>query len=303
MSSSQFSNLHQQVLYIYVSLFTIGGLTAAIGNLLSLIISFRISPKRLYNKILISLSISDLLVGVICFPLLTMEILNADNRLSNTIETTRVFFTVFLQGASSWNLVAIAFYRYKLITEPAKDYKFAVYALLMFGWLFPVLVASSRFANQALFLVTAVINSMVPFFILVISYFLIKKVVCRQAIVMQQHADKQVHLTNMTLSDQQKESAGKMYTNRLDKTVRLLLIVYFCTVFPGILWVALDKINENYTFLNDTTALQHLYMVNNLAVSLNSSINPYIYFRKVREFQSQFQKMFSAISSRADKST
>ena len=94
-------------------------------------------------KILSSLAVSDLLVGMVLSPVTSWQVLNHTSLNNCNADYVRRYFTVLLVGSSVLTLVLVAFNRYISLTKLTNYNRYMsnrkLIVLITFAWLVPAL--------------------------------------------------------------------------------------------------------------------------------------------------------------------
>lgn len=151
--SNSTSAVDERQHFVHYILYVIGVLVTSatvIGNVL--VIVAVISDKRLRkvgNVFIINLAVSDCLVGICVSPLAIMYDITNDWLLGNVMCDIWVSLDMISCTASILNLCAIAYDRYRAITEPmtyARQRTFCrAWCVVTFVWTYSVLIALPRF--------------------------------------------------------------------------------------------------------------------------------------------------------------
>ena len=174
------SELQSPVTVIYSILSMVGGLGAAVGNLLVIIIIWRPTQRTQSHKILTSLAISDMLVGTVLFPLFSAQLLSPEDLLRNCFyDYSREYITTVTIGSSLMALGVVAYDRYILMTKYAQ-YKYImspkkIALLIALSWGMPAVSPSLRFLGKGPFLYCVIFITLGPLFILLLTYYKIMK--------------------------------------------------------------------------------------------------------------------------------
>ena len=217
---TRMSIIQPPVTNIYGVLFIIGSVISIVGNVFSLHILFKMRQRPRSNYILISLALSDVLVGFIVSPISAYQMLYHGSLTSCIVDYTRIYFSVFFEGASVLTLAAISLDRYILMTKRSQYYtsstKYMTVVLCILAWIIPLIAPSLRWVNYMMFVVVTNSIFIVPFFVLLVSYFFIAKAVRDQEKRMKSH---QVHSFKMFVCSKEENSKlgnGDISNSNLD---------------------------------------------------------------------------------------
>ena len=315
---------------IYGVLFIIGSVFTIIANTMVLVILWMPKNRSRSNKILTSLAVSDLLVGLVVFPINSYQVLAQGGLTNCPVDYTRIYFAVFLEGSSVLTLAVVSLDRYLLMTKYHKYQtrlvKRLTVALILAAWIIPAIAPAFRFAGRVTYLVLIFIIFFAPFFILMVSYFLIARVLRNQElllikrhkesfIVKSEKLETMKQLEDVTpdaiKSRDQKTIATDQPTSttttkrmrtekghiKLAKSVIWLLIVYFCCVVPKNIWIIIYLADSFHHFWAPLPH-QNYYLFAMLMVSYNSFFNPIVYFWKNPQIRKGFRKLLRISKSK-----
>ena len=139
------SLLEPPLTFVFGFMFIVTSVMATVGNGFSLFIIWRPGLKLTSStKILTSLVVSDLLVGIILSPLTCFQVLNYISLNDCEIDYARRYLFFFLCNTSGLTLVVISYDRYILLTKLTNYNKFMtknkLIVLLILAWLVPALI-------------------------------------------------------------------------------------------------------------------------------------------------------------------
>ena len=322
------------ITYIYSLFFIVGGIIAIIANAIVLRILCFPEYRSRSNRILTSLAISDFLVGLVVFPLTSFQILNHASLNNCSVDFTRAYFSLLLQGSSCLSLAVISYDRYILMTKiqiyHRRYMKRTIIILIFLAWFVPAATPFLRFVDSLPYLGVTLTIFIIPYVVLCTSYFLITNAVRKQEALLKKHyADSmnievgkvneaaavtpsspdrtdQVPHTNEEIKVEQKALTKNQMKKekshiKLAKQVIILLLAYFFCVTPLLLWLILEFANTLNPFLSPFT-LQNIYLFAMVTISWNSCINPIIYYAKNPEIKRGFRKIFKIRSSKENTS-
>lgn len=178
------STITPPITYVYGIFFICGALVAVVGNVLALLVLWIPTHRSRSNKILTSLAISDLLVGIVVFPITAYQVLNNEELSNCSVDYIRVYFAVTLTGSSVLTLGVVALDRYLLLTNftnyDKKSTIYAVTAVVTLAWLIPGLSPLVRWIHPTVYMIINTTIFVGPFIIIFISYLFITRTVQEQ---------------------------------------------------------------------------------------------------------------------------
>ena len=294
---------------IYGVLFIIGSVFTVIANSMVLVILWMPRNRSRSNKILTSLAVSDLLVGLVVFPINSYQMLSKHGLSDCPVDYARVYFAVFLEGSSVLTLAVVSLDRYLLMTKynkyQTRAAKQLTAVLLVAAWVIPAVAPAFRWVGRVTYLVLIFVIFFAPFFILMGSYFLIARTLRKQELILiKRHKESFVmNSENLKLDEVIKSSeqqsttvttTTRMRTEKahikLAKSVIWLLIVYFCCVTPKNIWIIVYLADSFHHFW-EPLSHQNYYLFAMLMVSYNSFFNPIVYFWKNPQIRKGLRKM------------
>ena len=202
------NELQSPATLIYSILSIFGGLGASLGNLLVLIIIWRPTQRTQSHKILTSLAISDMLVGVLLFPLFSAQLLSTDHLLQNCLyDYAREYITTVTIGSSLMGLGVVSYDRYILMTKYGqyKDIMTSrkITILVTISWGFPAVSPTLRFLGKGPFLYCVIAITLGPLIILLLTYYKIVKCIQRSSARIKSHAVQVTYNNNDNIYNKQ----------------------------------------------------------------------------------------------------
>ena len=263
------------------------------------------------TKILTSLVVSDLFVGIILSPLICFQELNEVSLNNCKIDYIWRYLLFFFCNTSGLSLAVISYDRYILLTKLTNYNKFMtkrkLTVLLIIIWMVPAMLPVfqikifGQYIYLALFLTCFTGVLIFVFF----CYFYILQVVRRTEKQLQTRNlkfsevessndiidHKEIETINQTrktkdLKESNKARCGQRRERKyvaLAKSVLILILCFLLFYCPIVLWTVLSLLNLNFDVVDKKT-IQICYIIAGFTTQFNSYINPFIYFMKNPEF-------------------
>nr|XP_047140540.1 octopamine receptor beta-1R-like [Hydra vulgaris] len=299
-------------LKIFGILLIIPILAAIVCNFCVFIVIVRMQKRAISNYLLMSLSISDLLVGIILGPLTLAQVFDI-NLLSNcTAHFIRSYFLVLLGGSSLLTLAVIAYDRYLLMTKLTNYNKYMTkrwgFTLVGFSWIFPGTIPIAKILNMNAYVVLRILNFTLSVVALGTFYFLIIKALNNKRVEFRQNnqiyqsvscysqVDKNINKQNKLIKSSVnyfliKNLKRQKYYTKVAKSVTLLFTCYFAFIFPLNIWLILEISNVKY----DVIAHRIFYLCAIFLMQANSCINPLIYYLKQKDIKNGLRQVYKSV--------
>ena len=264
------------------------GIVAAFGNLLALYVFYKDHKLHCRSTVcLLSLVITDLLVGSLLQPAFTLQLFSKDARSMCGLNAFRRFITAMLMGASMSSIALISYDRYLLLSKASQYNSYMTprrVALLIFlCWILPGLspLLNYTFGGHGLFSAVIFVYTFVMLFVISWSYFTIMRIIRRNE-----------DLLNRTLKNTNGNTlAASASTNkRRMRAARAIMVVLICFVFsnaPLTCYLAIIAASSiaGSSFI-DGWIIDVLYVTTITITLMNSIINPIIYYFRIPNFRS-----------------
>ncbi|XP_022807568.1 adenosine receptor A3-like [Stylophora pistillata] len=266
---------------------------AIVGNVLAIrAILKAVSLPPTFKKLLLSLAVSDLAVGLFLQPIYGAIIaLHLSKRSSQflcpTVLTIQLFFTFLVAGASFMTVTAIALdrllavylhLRYQELVTPKR-----VGIVLILLWISAAFGASVFILLSDLSDLIAVITEVVGFAITTMAYFYLYRVVRYHQNQIQSQCQFQDQ-NDVQISREKKSAVNTLYV------YAVFLVCYLPLLFSSTLLM----VNHS------NTSFQVAYNISGLMVFLNSSLNPFVYCWRYREISQFVKSSFSSFKGNKD---
>ena len=298
---------------VFGAMFIVTSTLATTGNGFVLFIiwrpGYKITPS---TKILTSLAVSDLLVGVVSSPLTCWQVLNYISLKVCDIDHIRRYFLFFLCVTFGLTLALISYDRYIYLTKLTNYNKYMrkrkLVVLLVFAWLVPALIPLFQFRTFGHYVYLS--GVLFCFFgiliVLTFSYCCMFRLIHRKEKKLKTYcvpiavldsdknnkfhryrkssSDKRIHNLNDGNGESRQRALGERKHVALGKSAAVLIICFLLCNSPVSIWIILFLLNAKYDFL-DIKTTQVFYIISTWAAQFNSCVNPLIYFLKNPEFR------------------
>ena len=271
---------------IFILLNSLFSLVAIGGNSTVLLIIYRVRALKSSSNILIaSLAIADLEVSLVVYPVyialtVTRKWFSAHfvYRLENFLWIQCLVTSTFTLCAISIDrLIAVTFaIRYKQIITKTRCYR-----TILSIWITSLLFGcSSLFVEDTgkasvLWIVTLVLTFVIPFAVIIYSYFQIFKAVHEQK-------ENICRLSPM-------ETADMLKNRKAAWTVAIVVSIFFMTFFPNVVFSAIDVSMRDFC----QKALVYRHWLWGILLAFSSSAwNPFVYAARIREFRCELKRLF-----------
>lgn len=258
---------------------------AIFGNLLVIRAIWKASsiPSTL-KKLLLSLAISDLAVGVLLQPMygiiIALQLNMVDSQfLCPTVLTVHIFITVLLAGASFLTIAAIALdrllavslhLRYQELVTPRR-----AQTVMVLMWLSAAVGASLFVSLSNHNVLVAVVTEVVGFVVTTVAYFRIYKVVRYH----QNQIQSQCQVQN--------EHAVEAVSVKKSAVNTLYVYIVFLACYLPLLFSSILLLVDNFKI-----SFLVAYNASGFLVFLNSSLNPFLYCWRYREIRQIVKNTF-----------
>ena len=183
MASCLYNFSVSQTMRYFLGIFNIAqGLTAILGNILVFILV--INNKKLQtrsNVFLLSLAVSDFLVGALLEPMFVAQFFSQELRENCSFNKIRRYLSTFLMGGAVNSIALISYDRWVHLTKTVRynDFmpKIKVAILVTIAWLIPTLVPFIRFASEAVYSTVIIIYILAVLALMTTCYVVIVKMV------------------------------------------------------------------------------------------------------------------------------
>ena len=311
--TTRMSTLHPPLTTVFGASFMLISIMATVANSLVLIIIWKPGHHNVTSttKLLTSLAVTDLLVGIIVSPLSSWQVLNYKLNFCE-IDYARRYFSIFLGITSGLTLALISYDRYILLTKLTNYNKYMtkrkLVILLIFAWFVPALMPVFQikiFGPYIYFLgiITCFFGILI---VLVISYLCIVRVIWKKEKKLQTYetelplVETSIGTANCKRSKEPSTFTKKKFINERDmsrkgerrerkyvalaKSVVILMLFFLLFSSPITIWTILNIINVKHDFV-DQNIIQICYIIASFTAQFNSCVNPFIYFLKNPEFR------------------
>ena len=279
--------------YIYGILFTLFAIVAALANITALYILLTMPSTGMItksNKILTSLIVSDVMTGLVGFPMSAYQILS-DN--SCDLDNIRSVVSLILTGSSNLTLALIAFDRYLLMTKFTRYNNLMTNRVLVFlillCWVYPIVTVALKYMPSSYpYLASLVFIFYGPIIFTMVFYFLLVREIYRSEENLKKHGQRHIIKPSIITAagNSAKTSNSVSQSKRSEKrhlrtarAVSWLLVCYCLCMAPFNLWLVSNILNAKYSFMSLKT-LQNWYIFGITVAGWNSCFNPFVYLSK-----------------------
>ena len=273
---------------IYGTLFAICAIVTIFGNLILIIIFCRPSMRSNSSRILTSLAVSDLLVGMACIYLCTYHLISDMFTDANSGMTIFIVMSI-CTNSSAITLATIAYDRFCKLFAGTYDVRISdlkTKRMIALAWILPILTQLCLLLD---YLVTITLKVIVVFFaasIIAICYRRIGGKIKRDTL----------NLNNST-QDENTKILRLQKSKRLAQRLKILVSVYCACFIPIIVAVVFSAIAESVPNLDaNALVLQHLKMIGLLVIAMDSAFNPIIHISTNPKMQKLAIKLLSCNS-------
>ena len=275
------------------------GIIALFGNLLVLFVFYK--DKKLHSRsscCLLSLVMTDFLVGSLLQPLFLFQLFFKDARNMCGLNTFRRVIMALLMGASMSSIALISYDRYLLLSKGNQYNSYMTprrMALLIFlCWFLPaVSLLFNTFLEHGYFSAMIFVYTFLMLLVISWSYFNIMRIVRKN--------ESQLALS---LSNTQCSKTLCASKNRI-RAARAVMVILLCFVLSNApltcyLAIRAGSLIAGKSFLEPRT-IDVLYVTILSITMVNSVINPIIYYYRIPNFRSYLRKVMKIlVVSRVD---
>lgn len=294
----------QHITYPWTTLFavyfSIIAFTSTFFNAVILTVLCRIiqhQSKSNYFKYLISLAASDLCVGIVVCT--TTALAFASRTLQNNclLDLIRRYVAVLSIGTTNAMIGIISFDRYLLLTRPHHFHTHISQrhqnAVITMAWCTTGLAPLLRFVNRKVYQTVCALVVLTIFLFLAVCYYYLTK-----AVRISERNIKEAMKENFPNTKKNKMGVGiKFWKNNYQhrkyiqsvQAVLLLITAYILFVGPIAVHAIISISLENVL----TEKCSHMiYAVMLAIIVINSLVNPFIYFAKIKDLRQELRKIF-----------
>eukprot|EP00112_Aurelia_sp_Birch-Aquarium-sp1_P014171 Seg3040.3 transcript_id=Seg3040.3/GoldUCD/mRNA.D3Y31 product="Beta-1 adrenergic receptor" protein_id=Seg3040.3/GoldUCD/D3Y31 len=279
-------NVPTTIAYILAVVNIVQCFASSVGNFIVLYIIGK--SKRLHTRsyvCLVSLAITDFLVGLVLEPLHVMQLLSAEYRSNCKLNVVRRFLLVLLLGASISSIAVVSYDRYKHLSKTVnyRQYmsKKKIACLLMISWLAPMTVPFAQYINEAVNQVIVIAYIFMVIGTMITCYVLIIRIVKNQ--------EDSLKVT-MNLSKSQARSVKSHI--KAAKAIILINLSILATFTPTAIYFAVGAISNLLKTSNfmSARAREIIYAFCITVAMANSAVNPIIYCLRIPEFRERIKR-------------
>ena len=271
---------------IFILLNSLFSLVAIGGNSTVLLIIYRVRALRSSSNILIaSLAIADLEVGLVVYPVYIALTVTRKWFSAHFVYRLENFLWIQCLVTSTFTLCAISIDRLIAVTFAIR-YKQIITKKRCYRTILSIWITSLLFGCSSLFfedkgkasvpwIVTLVLTFVIPFAVIIYSYFQIFKAVHEQK-------ENICRLSPM-------EAADMLKNRKAAWTVAIVVSIFFMTFFPNLVFSAIDVSTRD----SCKKALVYRHWLWGILLAFGSSAwNPFVYAARIREFRCELKRLF-----------
>ena len=270
------------------------GVVAVFGNLLVLFVFYK--DKKLHSRsscCLLSLVMTDFLVGCLLQPLFLFQLFVKDARGMCGLNTFRRFIMALLMGASMSSIALISFDRYLLLS---KGNQYSSYMtprkmtlLICLCWFLPALspLLNYTFAGHGFFSAVIFVYTFLMLLIISWSYFTIMRIVKKNESQLALSLSKEECSRNLSASKSRIRAA---------RAVMVILLCFVLSNAPLACYLAIIAGSSiaGKSFL-EPRIIDVLYAATISITLVNSVINPIIYYYRIPNFRRYLRKVMNIL--------
>ena len=238
------------------------------------------------NAFLVSLAITDMLVGFILQPLHIMQLFSTEYSNNCGLNSARRLLSSSFMGASIGAVTVVSYDRYvhlsKTVNYPQFMSKRRVVTLLVLSWLIPLIMSMSHFTKEIVLKVFTFVYISSSIAIMIACYVTIIRTVRTREIAVKRSA-----LSIDTAVTKETKTHIKAA-----KAIVLIIAVFLITFAPMALFYLIVAISRvfNSAFYISRQASEITYAALITATMASSAINPIIYYFRIPKFKASFKR-------------
>ncbi|XP_066933292.1 melanopsin-like [Clytia hemisphaerica] len=275
---------------IATPLFVLSAMAAAFGNLFCLLVLWQPSQRSTSNIILTSLTLSDSLVGFICFPLVIWRMNIYQNpEMARWAHYSYGLTTLWIGSSSVCTIVFIAYDRYIHITKPNKYHdilpKRKAVIIVLSIWFFALVFGLCCMLFSGLYVTLFPLFYFASTIIICVSYYLIWKAA----------KESQRRIAFNTVCNRQRQRVQ----NRLVKKVLLLIAIYLVVITHSFAYVILSIIAVKRPDLLSIDFMVYAQVISMYVALSNSWMNLPVYVWRDPDFTAACKRLIRSLGLRA----
>ena len=286
------------------------GLLALIGNSLIFYIVHRNTTLRTRTICcLISLTTTDLLVGVALEPLFIMQLLSSRIAMNCHLNAARRFLTAMLTGASMSTIALISYDRFVHLSKTVNYDKHMtrgkVATLITFSWLLPITCTFFKYIgdNEVAYSASIFAYSLIMAVIILVSYSKIMQIIDLKKRSLREPSSDAINKR----AEVRREERMLKTQERAAKAIRLIFVCFALFIVPIAMYHGIAIVSKiSGGSRTSSGAEKNSWMIIFYAVAMtismaNSAINPIIYYCRIPEFRDTVKKVLNSISVSYDR--
>ena len=293
MCYQSFDGLSASLLYFFGVLHTSIGIIAFCGNLMVFMVIYNTYSLRNRSSVsLVSLAMTDFLVGCVLQPMHILQFFYKDYRSKCTFNAFRRMLSIFIAVASFSSIALISYDRYINLSKPFEYHRHMrrrkIITLVALCWLVPASVPFLRFVGRNETVLAAVISTYVfsNFAVTFVSYVCIITIIRKRQEELAR-GDNKTQIRSQSARIRQQIKAAK--------AIAVIIVCFFLATVPISVYNSLVAI-EGFLlktvsgFEGDTREI--IYAVAVTFAMANSAINPIIYYVKIPDYKKNVLRLF-----------
>ena len=267
LKSISFTNLSYNSRCVYASFLAIFGLASISGNIISIVAFCERTMRSKSNHFLISLAVSDLLVGGMC-------ILSTCHLMIDQLFFTKDFIIIsfilisFCTTSSTISLAWISYDRFCKLDPQTYDDKISDLKsklVIVSAWIAPGIIELFIFVHLDITKILLVISTIISACIICVFYRRIRRKIKADTLAL-----------NNATQDEETKKLRLQKDKRSGRRLTVLIFSYFACFMPIGLGILLTMLVTSVLDL-DSTTLQHFRIIGICALTFDSVLNPIIH--------------------------
>lgn len=270
-------------------------LLSMFGNILIFIVIYRNTGLRTRsNCCLVSLAMTDFLVGIALEPLFIIQMFSSSLAENCTLNSVRRFLTALLTGASMGTIALISYDRFMHLSKTVNYSKYMtklkVIILIALCWLLPLTNTFFKYIGKDEFVysISIFIYATLMAVIIAVSYVKIMRIIKQKKRQLSKTRDK----VTVKATHRSKEQRTLSTHERAAKAIAIIVAFFALSVAPISCYHGMSAIKKQKPSKNEVNNLYVIFYSVAMTISMaNSIINPFIYYYRVPGFSETAKKV------------